>query len=164
MKQNAIYPGSFDPLTNGHIHLVSRALEIFESLTLAVAQNSGKAKVFSLPERLAMLERVFQKESRVFIESFDGLLVDFVRKKRDSVVLRGIRTNLDFEYELALAQANRHLSRDVETVFMLTDPEFSFLSSSMIREIVSLGGSTQGMLPDFIEEALRERLKKGESS
>ena len=103
-----------------------------------------------------MLKKVFEKEPRVQVESFEGLLVNFVARFPDSVVIRGIRTNQDFEYELSLAQANKHLNPDFETIFMMTDPQFSFLSSSMIREIISLGGSTRGMLPDFIEKRLLE--------
>lgn len=160
MKQHAIYPGSFDPLTNGHINLVERALNIFESLTIAVAQNSSKPKVFELSERLEMIRKVFEKEKRVKVESFEGLLVDYLARRPDAVVLRGIRTNQDFEYELSLAQANKHLNPNFESVFMMTDPQFSYLSSSMIREIVGLGGSTRGMLPDFIEKRLFEVLEE----
>jgi pantetheine-phosphate adenylyltransferase len=156
MKHHAIYPGSFDPLTNGHIHLVQRALQLFDRVTVAIAQNSSKPMVFDLEERILMLRKVFENESRVQVESFEGLLVNFVARFQDSVVIRGIRTNQDFEYELSLAQANKHLNKDFETIFMMTDPQFSFLSSSMIREIVSLGGSTKGMLPDFIEQRLLE--------
>jgi len=158
MKQHAIYPGSFDPLTNGHINLIERALSIFETVIVAVSQNTSKPKVFGLDERIEMLKKVFEKNERVFVESFDGLLVDYVAKKEGHIVMRGIRTNQDFEYELSLAQANKHLSPEVETIFMMTDPQYSYLSSSMIREIVSLGGSTRGMLPDFIERKLFERL------
>lgn len=160
MKHHAIYPGSFDPLTNGHINIVERALGIFDSVTLAIAQNTTKLKVFSLEERMTQIRRVFNGKDRVFVESFEGLLVDYVRRKQSTIVIRGIRTNLDYEYELALAQANKHLDSDVETIFMVTDPQFSYLSSSMIREIVSLGGSTRGMLPDFIEKELADRLRR----
>lgn len=163
MKQHAIYPGSFDPLTNGHINIVERALEIFETITVAIAQNSSKPKLFSIEERKSMIERVFESKPRVIVESFTGLLVDYVDRKDGHTVIRGIRTNVDFEYELSLAQANKHLSPNVETIFMVTAPAYSFLSSSMIREIVTLGGSTKGMLPDFIEDRLREVLQKGES-
>lgn len=160
MKKHAVYPGSFDPLTQGHINVVERALSIFETVTIAVAINSSKPMVFNLEERVAMIERVFKTKDGIRVESFEGLLVDYVSKKKNCVVLRGIRTNIDFEYELAIAQANRHLSENFETVFMMTDPHFSFLSSSMIKEIVSLGGSTKGMLPQFIEDALKKRLKE----
>jgi pantetheine-phosphate adenylyltransferase len=160
MKKHAIYPGSFDPLTNGHINLVERALSIFETVTIAVAINTRKPSVFSLEERVAMIEEVFEKNERVRVESFEGLLVNYAQKKKNVIVIRGIRTNSDFEYELAIAQANRHLSSVFETVFMMTDPQYAFLSSSMIREIVGLGGSTNGMLPAFIEKALKERLQE----
>ncbi|MDB5037279.1 MAG: pantetheine-phosphate adenylyltransferase [Bacteriovoracaceae bacterium] len=160
MKKNAIYPGSFDPLTNGHINLVERALSIFDTITISVAINTKKPNVFSLEERVSMIERVFKSNDHVKVDSFEGLLVDYVAKRKTAVVIRGIRTNTDFEYELGIAQANRHLSPEFETIFMMTDPQFSFLSSSMIKEIVSLGGSTNGMLPAFIEEALKKRLKE----
>ena len=164
VKKHGIYPGSFDPLTNGHINLVDRALSIFETVTISVFINTRKSSVFSLDERKSMIERVFKKEKRVRVEAFSGLLVDYVARKRNAIVLRGIRTNSDFEYELSIAQANRHLKPAFETIFMMTDPQFSFLSSSMIREIVSLGGSTNGMLPSFIERALAERLQEGKRS
>jgi len=160
MRHHAIYPGSFDPLTNGHINIVERAIGIFDSVTLAIAQNTSKPKVFSLEERMIQIKKVFDGKERVFVESFEGLLVDYVRRKQSTIVIRGIRTNLDYEYELALAQANKHLDGNVETIFMVTDPQYSYLSSSMIREIVSLGGSTKGMLPDFIERELAERLRR----
>ena len=158
MKKHAIYPGSFDPLTNGHINLVERAQNIFETLTVAVFENTSKKGIFSHEERVAMTREVFKDKERVKVDSFGGLLVDYIAKKKDSVVLRGIRTNSDFEYELSVAHANRHLSTSFETIFMMTDPQFGFLSSSMIKEIVSLGGSTKGMLPSFIEDALRAKL------
>ncbi len=158
MKKHAIYPGSFDPLTNGHINLIERALSIFETVTVAVAINSRKPSVFNLEERVSMIERVFKSNSSVSVESFQGLLVDYISRKKNVTVIRGIRTNMDFEFELGIAQANRHLSPSFETVFMMTDPQYSFLSSSMIREIVGLGGSTNGMLPKFIEQALGKRL------
>lgn len=139
--------------------MVERALNIFDSVTLAIAQNSSKASVFSIAERLEMVQEVFKGNPNVSVESFEGLLVDYVSRKSGHTVIRGIRTNADFEYELALAQANKHLNQDVETIFMTTDPRFSYLSSSMIREIVSLGGSPKGMLPDFIEKRLAEVLK-----
>ena len=161
MKKHVIYPGSFDPLTNGHINLVERALSIFETVTISVAINTKKPNVFTLEDRVSMIERVFKKNEKVTVESFEGLLVDYVAKKKNHIVMRGIRTNTDFEYELGIAQANRHLNSAFETVFMMTDPQFAFLSSSMIREIVSLGGSTNGMLPGFIEEALAKKLVRG---
>ncbi len=160
MKHHAIYPGSFDPLTFGHVNLVERALKIFETVTIAIASDSSKKTVFDLDERLEMIQKVFKDQKRVRVESFSGLLVDYVAKRSDAVVIRGIRSNVDFEYELALAQANKHLSSKMETIFMLTDTQFSFLSSSMIREIVALGGSTKGLLPDFIEKALAKKLAK----
>lgn len=160
MKKHALYPGSFDPLTNGHINIVRRALEIFETVTVAIAQNSRKPKVFSINERQQMIEEVFEDEGRVFVEAFNGLLVDYVASKEDATVIRGIRTNEDFEYELSLAQANKHLKEDFETVFMMTSPQYSFLSSSMIQEIISLGGHTNGMLPEFIEKRLKQRLEE----
>jgi pantetheine-phosphate adenylyltransferase len=158
MKKNAIYPGSFDPLTNGHINLVERALHIFDTITISVAINTRKPNLFSLDERVAMIDRVFKNNDQVKVDSFEGLLVDYVSKRKNAIVIRGIRTNTDFEYELGVAQANRHLSPSFETVFMMTDPQYSFLSSSMIKEIVSLGGSTNGMLPAFIEQSLKQRL------
>lgn len=158
MKHHAIYPGSFDPLTNGHINMVERATKIFASVTVAVAQNSSKPKIFSLEERLEMLKVAFKDFKEVKVESFEGLLVNYVKEKEGHTVIRGIRSNADFEYELALAHANKHLDSTMETVFMMTDPQYAYLSSSMIREIIHLGGTTKGMLPDFIEKRLQEKL------
>lgn len=160
MKKHAIYPGSFDPLTHGHINLVERALTIFDTVTISVAINTRKPSIFSLAERVAMIERVFKSKDSVKVESFEGLLVNHVAKRTNAVVIRGIRTNGDFEYELGVAQANRHLNPRFETIFMMTDPQYAFLSSSMIREIVGLGGSTNGMLPAFIEEILKKKIRK----
>jgi pantetheine-phosphate adenylyltransferase len=164
MKQHAIYPGSFDPLTYGHVNLVQRALGIFSTVTVAIASDSSKKTIFNLEERMDMIRKAFAGQSRVKVESFSGLLVNYVSQLPDSVVIRGIRSNVDFEYELALAQANKHLNAKMETIFMLTDTEFSFLSSSMIREIVALGGSTKGLLPDFIEKALAQKLAEAKKS
>lgn len=160
MKRYAVYPGSFDPLTNGHINLVQRALKIFEQVTVAIAHSTSKRRVFSVEERLEMTRYAFRNVEQVSVESFEGLLVDYVASKSEHTVIRGIRTNVDFEYELSLAQANKHLNPDFETIFMTTDHEFSFLSSSMIREIVGLGGSTKGLVPDFVEKKLFEKLQK----
>lgn len=160
MKKHAIYPGTFDPLSQGHINLVDRALTIFETVTVAVAVNARKKTVFDLKERVGMIKKVFRSQAKVRVESFEGLLTDYVSKKSNAIVIRGIRTNQDFEYELGLAQANRHLSAKFETVFMVTDPEYSFLTSSMVREIVGLGGSTKGMLPEFIEKALQKKMRQ----
>lgn len=160
MKRFAIYPGSFDPLTKGHINLIERALKIFEKVTVAIAQNTSKPKVFSVEERVAMIRQVFDDQPQVEVEAFEGLLVDYVANKNEYTVIRGIRTNVDFEYELSLAQANKYLNQEFETIFMTTDQEYSFLSSSMIREIVSLGGSTQGLVPEFIEKKLFTRLQE----
>lgn len=159
MKPHAIYPGTFDPPTNGHLNLVERSLEIFETVTVAIAQNSSKPTIFEMQERVDMLRELFKDNQRVVVESFSGLLVDYVERKEGHTVIRGIRSNVDFEYELAMAQANKHLNSHVETIFMVTDPKWSYLSSSMIRQIVGLGGNTKGLLPAFVEDKLAERLK-----
>ena len=130
----AIYPGSFDPLTNGHVSIVRRGLKLFQTVVVAVARDSGKTPLFTLDERVAMIREVFKDEPRVQVDSFSGLLVDYVSRRGAGAVLRGMRAVSDFEYEFQLALMNRRLSRDIETVFLMTDYKWMYISSSIIKE------------------------------
>lgn len=160
MKKVAIYPGSFDPFTNGHRNVIERGVKVFDTVVVAVAHNTSKKTIFTLEERVEILNEIFGDREDVKIDYFEGLLVDYVKKMGTNVVLRGMRTVSDFEYELQMALANKSLSQELETVFMVTDSEFSHISSSVIREVVSLGGSAENMVPEIVEKKLKEKLLK----
>ncbi|MEC7584327.1 MAG: pantetheine-phosphate adenylyltransferase [Planctomycetota bacterium] len=155
---NAIYPGSFDPVTLGHLDLVERALPLFDHLTVAVAVNRTKQTTFSVEERVEMLADVLPKDDRVSVTSFGGLVVDFCREQQIGAILRGVRTVSDFEYEYQLALTNRHLQASVETVFVMPSAEYSYVSSSLIKDIVQAGGDVGHFLPTPVEQRLRDRL------
>jgi len=154
----AIYPGSFDPLTNGHLDLIQRGAKIFDELVVAILRNSEKSPLFTVDERLEMLRQCTSHLPNVSVESFEGLLVDFARARGAQAVLRGIRVISDYEYELQMAWMNRKLDPTLETVFMMPAGSYSYLSSRLVREIASLGGSLAGLIPATIETQLRERL------
>ncbi|CAN5888738.1 pantetheine-phosphate adenylyltransferase [soil metagenome] len=152
----ALCPGSFDPPTNGHIDMIERSLEIFERVVVAVVDNPSKEPMFGVAERMAMIGEGFA--DRLEVASFDGLLVDFARERGVDTIVKGIRAVSDFDYELQMAQMNRSLS-GVETVFLPTNPEWSFLSSSLVREVAKLGGAYRGLVPRHVADALEERLR-----
>ncbi|NOZ24879.1 MAG: pantetheine-phosphate adenylyltransferase [Nitrospirae bacterium] len=156
MKRIAICPGTFDPITNGHIDIVMRSLGIFDEVVVAVAPNPKKTPLFRVEERMELIRESFKGLDRVTIESFDGLLVDYVREKGGVAIVRGLRAVSDFEYELQMALMNRRLDSGIETVFMMPSEEYSFLTSTMIKEIASFGGSVRGLVPDAVERALKE--------
>jgi pantetheine-phosphate adenylyltransferase len=154
----AIYPGSFDPITFGHVNIVKRALKIFDQIIVAVAINTTKQGTFTIEERVDMMQEVFKGEKNVEVTSFSGLLVDYVRIRNAKAILRGIRTVTDFDYEFQMALANKSLDPDVEQVFMMTEGKYLYHSSSIIKEIVSLGGSVEEMLPPIVEKRMRAKL------
>ena len=154
----AIYPGSFDPLTNGHLDLIERGSKIFEELIVAILRNSEKDPLFTLPERKEMLQEMVKHYPNVRVDSFEGLLVDYAMKKNAKAVLRGIRAISDYEYELQMALMNRKLQPQLETVFMASGETYSYLSSRLVKEISRLGGSVRGLVPDLVEEKMREKL------
>jgi pantetheine-phosphate adenylyltransferase len=151
----AIYPGSFDPVTNGHLDLIGRGEQMFDHLIVAVLKNLEKEPLFSLPERVDMLKEVTQKWDAVEIDVFEGLLVDYARKRGAGVILRGIRAISDYEYELQMALMNRKLEPRLETVFMLPGESYSYLSAKLVREIAQLGGPLTGLVPAIVEQRLR---------
>jgi pantetheine-phosphate adenylyltransferase len=155
----AIYPGSFDPVTRGHLDLVARALPLFDQLTVAVAVNRQKSPTFTPEERAAMLREVLPKDPRLSVTTFTGLVVDFCRKQGISAILRGVRTVSDFEYEYQMALTNRHLAPGIESVFVMPSVEYSFVSSSLIKEIVKNGGAVSHFVPPQVEQRLRDRLR-----
>ena len=154
----AIYPGSFDPLTNGHLDLIERGSKIFEELIVAILRNSEKDPLFTLPERKEMLQEMVKHYPNVRVDSFDGLLVDYAMKQNAKAVLRGIRAISDYEYELQMALMNRKLQPQLETVFMASGETYSYLSSRLVKEIFRLGGSVRGLVPDLVEAKMREKL------
>ena len=153
----AIYPGSFDPLTNGHLDLIARAAKIFDHLVVAILRNSQKNPLFTVEERVAMLSEGTAEFGNVSVSTFDGLLVDFAREQRAHAVVRGIRAISDYEYEFQMALMNRRLSPDVETIFLMPDAKYSFVSSRLVKEVFRLGGSVDGLVPKFVIERMKDK-------
>ena len=157
-KVIAIYPGSFDPPTNGHLDLIERGSKIFDELVVAILRNTEKSPLFSLAERLRMLEEMTEDYSNVRVETFDGLTVDYAIRVKARAILRGIRAISDYEYELQMALMNRKLHPELETVFMMPAEQYSYLSSRLVREVAQLGGSIKDLVPEMVEQRLKEKL------
>ena len=157
MKGMAIYPGSFDPITNGHLSILRRSLTIFDSVTIAVAAHPRKSTLFTLEERMEMIRESTKNDKKVLVDFFHGLLVDYVKRKEANVILRGMRALSDFEYEFQMSLMNRKLSRDVQTIFMMTDYKWLYTSSTIIKEAASYGGAIQGLVPDIVCQKLKEK-------
>ena len=153
----AIYPGTFDPLTNGHLSILNRALKLFDRLVVAILINPKKTPLFSLAERKSMMEEVLKDKPNIEVDTFDGLLVDYAVKKRSNVIVRGLRALSDFEYEFQLALMNRKLNRDVQSIFLMTDYKWFYISSTIIKEAASLGGDISGLAPPLVCKRLKER-------
>ena len=153
----AIYPGSFDPLTNGHVDIIQRGSRLFDRIIIGVLVNIEKAPLFTVGERVEIAREVFQGIPNVEVDTFDGLLVDYARRKRAGVIVRGLRAVSDFEYEMQMALMNRRLNGEVETVFMMPAEAYSYVSSRLVKEVVALGGSVHGLVPDIVEERLRQK-------
>jgi len=161
VKRIAVYPGTFDPVTNGHLDLVERARRHFDRLVIAILRNEDKAPVFTVEERIALLEDAVRPWPNVGVATFDGLLVAYARQVGASVIVRGLRALSDFEYELQMAMMNRRLSPDLETVFLMPSEAYSYVSSRLVREVARLGGDTSGLVPDNVRDALAKRLRPG---
>ncbi len=158
--KRGIYPGTFDPFTNGHLDLVHRGLRIFDEIIIAVAPNPKKEPLFTIEERLSLIGESVKDYDNVRVEAFDGLLVDYARSVGGVAILRGLRAVSDFEYELQMAHMNRRLDMNVETVFMMPSEEYSFLTSTIVKEAASFGGSVKGLVPEAVEKALKEKFRK----
>ena len=153
----AVYPGTFDPITNGHLSIVTRALKIFDRLIIAILNNPNKAPLFTLQERIDMIGEVLKDRPEITVDSFDGLLVDYVVHMKTNVILRGLRALSDFEYEFQMALMNRKLNREVQSVFLMTDYKWFYTSSTIIKEAASLNGDINGLVPAIVSRKLREK-------
>jgi len=159
--KTAVYPGTFDPVTNGHIDIIERALKLFDKLYVLVGENPQKETTFTAEERVDMLKHALKKHSnRIVIEHFDGLLLNYVKKKKSNVIVRGLRAISDFEFEFQRAQFNREFAKDIETIFIMTKDDYAFLSSSIVKEIAMFQGSVKGFVPAVVEKKLREKFRK----
>ena len=160
MKVRAVYPGSFDPITNGHIYIAERAAAIFDEVIVSVLVNERKTAAFSVDERCNMARESLSHVNNITVDSFNGLLIDYVRQKNAGVIIRGLRAMSDFEYEFQMALMNRQLAPEIETFFIVTDPKYSYVSSSSVREIFHFGGTVKDVVPKNVFEKLRERYRE----
>lgn len=160
MCQKVIYPGSFDPITFGHLDLIQRGLTIFDEIIVAVAVSLQKKPLFSVEDRCKMVKQATKHYDRVTVEIFDGLVVEYARKKKIGVIMRGLRMISDFEYEFQMALTNRKLADDIQTIYLMPSEQYSYMSSTLIKEAANLGARLKGFVPLFVEEALRKKLKK----
>ena len=160
MQKTAIYPGSFDPVTNGHLDILERGLTMFDKIIVAILRNPGKKCLFDIEERIHMLKESLKMTKNVEIGAFDGLLVDYAEQQRACAILRGMRAVSDFEYEFQLALMNRHLKRNIQTVFLMTSFRWIYISSSIIKEAAQFGGNVENMVPDVVNQKLKEKFGK----
>lgn len=154
----AIYPGTFDPITNGHLDILERALKLFDKVIITIARNTAKNPLFTEEERIALLRQATKRYKRVEVDSFDGLLVEYVRQRHAIAVVRGLRAMTDFEYELQMALMNRKLNDTMETVFLMPNEQYTYLSSNVVREIARLGGDVSKFVPPMVRKALRQKI------
>jgi len=158
-KRLAVYPGSFDPITNGHLDILTRGLELFDTVIVAIAHNIEKKALFTIEEKKDMIMRSVKDHLRIKVDSFEGLLVDYVKRVDAKTVIRGLRAMSDFEYEFQMASMNRELNRGMDTIFMMTSKDYFFISSRTIKEVASFGGSVAGLVPDIVQQKLKEKFK-----
>jgi len=157
MATLAVYPGSFDPLTNGHVDIIERGARLFDRIIVAMAVNAEKSPMFTMAERIDIARAVFRNHPNVDVESFDGLLVEYVARRQANVIVRGLRAVSDFEYEFQMALMNRELASTIETVFMMPAVKYSYISSRLIKEVFALGGKVHGLVPELVETRLQEK-------
>ena len=160
MPTVAIYPGTFDPLTNGHVDIIARGARLFDRIIVAVLVNAEKSPLFTMTERLEIARTVFKGLPNVEVDTFDGLLVDYVERRGAQVIVRGLRAVSDFEFEFQMALMNRRLNDKIETVFMMPAEQYSYISSRLIKEVFSLGGRVHGLVPDMVEQRLRDKVTR----
>ena len=160
MNRSVIYPGSFDPLTNGHINIIKRASKSFDKVVVAVAVNSSKSSIMNIDQRVKVIKKIFKNNNKIVVDKFEGLLVKYANQKKIKTILRGMRTVQDFEYELQMATSNNKLDSSIETIFMVADANFAHISSSLIKDIIKLGGSAKEFIPVAVESELKKILSK----
>jgi pantetheine-phosphate adenylyltransferase len=160
MQRIALYPGSFDPPTNGHLSIIQRGLKVFDELTVAVLRNPAKDAVFTVEERVDLLRGAVNGDKRVTVKTFEGLLVKFAQQEGINTVLRGLRAVSDFEYEFQMANMNRKLDKEIETLFMMTGEDYFYISSRFVRDVARLGGEVDGLVPQNVHDALKKRFQK----
>ena len=158
MSTLAVYPGSFDPLTNGHVDIILRGARLFDRIVVAILVNAEKNPLFSMSERVEIAREVFKAQTNVEIDTFDGLLVDYVARRQAQVIVRGLRAVSDFEYEFQMALMNQRLNPKIETVFMMPAEQYTYISSRLIKEVAALGGEVGGLVPELVEKRLRQKL------
>ena len=158
MSTLAVYPGSFDPLTNGHVDIIVRGMRLFDRILVGIAANAEKAPLFTTEERVDIARAVFKEHSSVEVETFDGLLVDYVARRKADVIVRGLRAVSDFEFEFQMALMNRRLNAKIETVFMMPAEQYTYISSRLIKEVFALGGRVHGLVPELVEARLRDKV------
>jgi pantetheine-phosphate adenylyltransferase len=161
MAKKAVYPGSFDPITNGHVDIIYRSLKVFDRIIVAVLENPKKNPLFPTQERVEMIREIFAHENRVEVTAFQGLLIDFAKKRDATVLIRGLRAVSDFEYEFQMALMNRKLNPEIETFFMMPNLSYTFLSSNLVKEVSMLGGCLEGLVPDEVDKRLLKLKKSG---
>jgi len=164
MATLAVYPGSFDPLTNGHVDIIMRGARLFDRIVIAILVNAEKSPLFSMDERVDIVRTVFKGMPNVEVDTFQGLLVDYVERRNAQVIVRGLRAVSDFEFEFQMALMNRRLNGKIETVFMMPAEQYSYISSRLIKEVFSLGGRVHGLVPDIVEDRLRDKVGTPERS
>ena len=162
--KTAIYPGFFDPITNGHLSIVSRALKVFDRLIIAILKNPHKAPLFTIEERIYMIRQAIKSETNIEVDTFDGLLVDYAVKRKSNVVIRGLRALSDFEYEFQMALMNRKLNRNIQSIFLMTDYKWFYTSSTIIKEAASFGGDISGLVPKLVNQKLKEKFGYAKNS
>ncbi len=158
--RTAVYPGTFDPITNGHLSILKRGLMIFERVTIAILHNPNKSPLFTIDERISMIKDITKEMANVEVDTFDGLLVDYALMKKSNVILKGLRAISDFEYEFQMALMNRKLSRQVQSVFLMTDYKWFYISSTIVKEAASMGGDIGGLVPKLVEQKLKEKFRQ----
>ena len=155
MSTLAVYPGSFDPLTNGHVDIILRGARLFDRIVVAILKNAEKAPLFTTEERVEIARSVFKSQANVEVDTFEGLLVDYVERRKAQVIVRGLRAVSDFEFEFQMGLMNRRLNAKIETVFMMPAEQYTYISSRLIKEVFSLGGRVEGLVPELVEQRLR---------
>ena len=158
MPTLAVYPGSFDPMTNGHVDIITRGARLFDRIIVAMLVNAEKAPLFSMDERVEIARAVFKSHPKVEVDTFDGLLVDYVERRQAQVIVRGLRAVSDFEFEFQMALMNQRLNPTIDTVFMMPAAQYTYISSRLIKEVFALGGRVHGLVPELVEERLREKV------